>query len=121
MYYLVGKNADVDKRIVTENHPVVQMHIKEAIELGVTPRVPEEIIKWMWGIEKKSDNVFDLIEVGDLVKTGIGKIFDVRKPYIDKGLAIIPFHILFLNKINITAIYKPNSKGDYIKVWECEE
>ena len=49
------------------------------------------------------------------------KIFDVRKPYIDKGLAIVPFNIIFLNEINIIAIYKSNEKGDYIKVWEVEE
>ena len=72
-------------------------------------------------IKKQSDNVFDLIEVGDLVKTGIGKIFDVRKPYIDEGLAIVPFNIIFLNEINIIAIYKPNSRGDYIKVWEVKD
>lgn len=121
MYYLVGKNANIGRRIVTENHPDVQMHIKEAIELGVTPRVPEEIIKWMWGIEKKSDNVFDLIEVGDLIEcanyhfTYVNEVIDIEADVMFRGVENLVL------SYNILAIYKPNSKGDYIKVWECEQ
>lgn len=122
MYYLVGEHANVDRRIVTEEHPTVQMHIKEDIELGVTPRTPERIIKWMWGIKKKSENLYDLIEVGDLIRYDdefLGA-FPLREVYLEYGeLQLLDgTGIKFLN---ITAIYKPNSKGDYIKVWERGE
>ena len=108
MYYLLEDNKIVKGTLTPD-----KLMIKVSFDRGHLFIETERI-------KKQSDNVYDLIEVGDLVKTGAGKIFDVRKPYIDKGLAIIPFYVLFLNEINITAIYKPNAKGDYIKVWEEE-
>lgn len=82
---------------------------------------PEQEFYRRYSEGKIVDNIKELIEVGDLVKTERGKIFDVVKPYTDEGLAIVPFNIIFLNEINIISIYKPNEKGDYIKVWEMKE
>lgn len=71
-------------------------------------------------IIKRSDDILDLIEVGDLVKRiykGEIEILDVNKIYLD-NLKHPDFVFL---KNQIQAIYKSNSKGDYIKVWECKK
>lgn len=75
-------------------------------------------------IIKKSENVFDLIEVGDLIAfEHVGtKHIDIAKVcYIyqrkDGDIDILTIGYLHENE-KIQAIYKPNSKGDYIKVWE---
>lgn len=75
---------------------------------------------------KKSENVFDLIEVGDLIAF---KYMDTETIDIAKVVHIYQFkdgdidiatrgYIHSTEKIQ--AIYKPNSKGDYIKAWEKE-
>ena len=75
---------------------------------------------------KKSENVFDLIEVGDLIAF---KYMDTEDIDIAKVVHIYQFkdgdidiatrgYIHSTEKIQ--AIYKPNSKGDYIKAWEKE-
>ena len=64
-------------------------------------------------VEKQSENVYDLIEQNDLIKI---KMIDT-------------FSILEVCRINggvsgmkhITAIYKPDEKGNYIKVWEKKD
>lgn len=70
---------------------------------------------------KKSENVYDLIEVGDLAKRE-GIILEVTEiqTFDDETEKEFIFDS-FLNSCcesDIQAIYKPNSKGDYIKVWE---
>lgn len=65
--------------------------------------------------KKQSDNVFDLIDrENDLVKIEL----------LDGYFNIIGVKTLNGNwKENdrISAIYKPNEKGDYIKVWEAKD
>ena len=66
--------------------------------------------------------VVDLIEVGDLIRYNdefLGA-FPLREVYLHDG------ELQLLDEINIKfldiiAIYKPNEKGDYIKVWEVLE
>lgn len=122
MYYLVSEHANVERRIVTEEHPTVQMHLKESNWDA------EKIIKWMWGIENKSENLVDLIEGGDLIQhiyvdypKPQSAISQVKNTDVD-GVFIISVDILHnhynVHEDDILAIYKPNSKGDYIKVWE---
>jgi hypothetical protein len=121
MYYLVGEHANVDRRIVTEEHPTVQMHLKESNWDA------ERIIKWMWGIEKKSENLYDLIEEGDLIafdymNTGVIDIEKVVFIYKQRdGEVYISTRGYLHNNEKIQAIYKLNSKGDYIKVWERDK
>ena len=121
MYYLVSEHANVERRIVTEEHPTVQMHLKDS-NRGWDA---ERIIKWLWGIEKKSENLVDLIEKGDLIAfdymdTGVIDIANVSI-YKHKDGEIDIYTRGYLHDNNkIQAIYKPNSKGDYIKVWERE-
>lgn len=93
-------------------------------------------------IKMESDNVFDLIEVGDLVEESDFneiykvKIFDngkgeFRDRLFDQynGDLYVKYegcddsyysYIETLGTINIVKIFKPNTNGDYIKVWEKE-
>lgn len=75
-------------------------------------------------IKKQSDNVFDLIEVGDLIKDD-DCVYEVREitynGYSDNRRSFVSQPAGFKHhKWEITSIYKPNSIGDYIKVWEKE-
>ena len=77
---------------------------------------------------KKSENVFDLIEVGDLFAfkykymdteaIDIAKVVHIYR-YKDGDIDIATRGYVHATE-KIQAIYKPNSKGDYIKVWEKE-
>lgn len=69
-------------------------------------------------IKKQSENVFALIENGDLIKTNYGSLRNVRRLQID-GVVIDHECCIFFE--NIIAIYKPDEKGNYIKVWEKKE
>jgi hypothetical protein len=75
-------------------------------------------------IKKQSENVFDLIEMGDLLYMPFdcnGTVvhrFDMFKCYKYNA-----FHcsIHIVHEKGIFAIYKPDEKGNYINVWEREE
>jgi hypothetical protein len=75
-------------------------------------------------IKNQSENVFDLIEMGDLLYMPFdcnGTVvhrFDMFKCYKYNA-----FHcsIHIVHERGIFAIYKPDDKGNYIKVWEREE
>jgi len=79
-------------------------------------------------VKKQSNNVFDLIEKGDLVKvqyydsTRPCLIFDVNSIFTYED-GIKEFAILGMSwtENQVLAIYKPDDKGNYIKVWEREE
>lgn len=68
-------------------------------------------------IKKQSENVYDLIEKGDLVKTIVDLIYQVVM--IAKNTIIAPQWAFDLAVV--TAIYKPDEKGNYIKVWEKKD
>lgn len=91
-------------------------------------------------IKKQSENVFDLIEENDLVMVDRTKIYSnfYPEPIIEistvfwsdshHSLCVYPRGngyycpiIDFGVQKGILAIYKPNSKGDYIKVWEKKD
>jgi hypothetical protein len=73
-------------------------------------------------IKKQSENVFDLIEVGDLVRyeddfLGTTLLAEVYMNYGKLSL----FDETDIKNLDILAIYKPNSNGNYIKVWEKKD
>ena len=76
-------------------------------------------------IKKQSDNIFDLIEVGDLIKHNqyhdkekFEKVLKENTWFGARGFETNDFYSI--DECNIIAIYKPNTNGDYIKVWEKE-
>lgn len=91
-------------------------------------------------VELQSENVFDLIEEGDLVMVDRAKIYSnfYTEPIIEvsqifwsdshNSLCVYPRGNGYYCPIiesgvqkGILAIYKPNLEGDYIKVWEKKE
>lgn len=71
-------------------------------------------------IKKQSENVFNLIEVGDLIKIN----FDTTDPtIIDVTYKESHFSTVAIKYYpeTILAIYKPDSQGNYIKVWEKKD
>lgn len=64
-------------------------------------------------IKKQSENVFDLIENGDLIKIKMCDTFNILEVCRINGGVNGMKHII--------AIYKPDSKGNFIKVWEVKE
>ena len=73
--------------------------------------------------KKQSENVFDLIEVGDLIKyvyyDNSVSISNVDESDLKRLTAI---NSLYDNiRKSVRTIYKPNSKDDYIKVWEAKD
>ena len=80
-------------------------------------------------IKNQSENVLDLIEKGDLVRC-LNDIYEIKCVYhtddsfvtdfVTSGCGIcFPSWGKFLKEFN--AIYKPDRKGNYIKVWERKE
>lgn len=130
MYYLVRDYYDETKKKIFSDKDDIEEYIdeydnsKELLlvynwEKGMynDTRNGKRIYFDQYFMLKKSENVFDLIEVGDLVKVEDGTFIVSMKN--DR---------VFVIKINegqkvrrltsIKAIYKPNKNGDYIKVWE---
>lgn len=74
-------------------------------------------------ILKKSENVFDLVQNGDLIK--FNKIFTSIRLVIGYSKVEEPSVIVeggeCVDYDNINAIYKPSKHGNYIKVWEKGE
>jgi hypothetical protein len=73
-------------------------------------------------ILQKSENVFDLVQNGDLIK--FNKIFTSIRLVIGYSKVEEPSIIVeggeCVDYDNINAIYKPSKHGNYIKVWEKE-
>ena len=73
-------------------------------------------------IKKQSENVIDLIEKGDLVRCSndiheIKNVYNFNYSCVTSQCGIcFPSRTKFLKEFN--AIYKPDGKGNYIKVWE---
>ena len=82
-------------------------------------------------VKKQSENIYNLIEIGqDLVRVkgnshncneNIYRVVDIC--FLSKliGFSVLGFALVKTEFDNILAIYKPNKKGDYIKVWEKKE
>lgn len=70
-------------------------------------------------IINQSENVFDLVNCcQDLIETEEGQFYKPLKLQIDSFVVKYDCCVLFNG---IKAIYKPDGKGNYIKVWERKE
>lgn len=100
MYYLLEDNRIIDSNDIR--------HFEEDGYLKTLDAFLEEI-KVIGKIKKQSENVYDFIDwEQDLVRVD-DNIFCCKYFYSKEE---------YLTNKWFNAIYKPNSKGDYIKVWE---
>ena len=108
MYYLLENNRIIDSENYKEPYILSKDVIRNREVLFLTSFKDQVLVKGV--IKKQSENVFDFIDKKkDLVKID-GQIIMARTIQGDiKNLSCI------------SAIYKPNEKGDYIKVWEKKD
>lgn len=104
MFYLLSEKANIGRKIITENHPVVREYLSEKSDEW---QDVDKIIEWLWGIDKKSNRILDLVEIGDLVET-IDRTNIIR--FMSDLDDIDPYGIL--------NIYKKDGEGNYKLVWE---
>lgn len=122
MYYLTKSNGIISDKQLKESKGI----FKCGSSICYYVNIDDDEFETLDHIIKESDNVFDLIEVGDLIafkymNTGIIDIANVGYIYKYKDGDIDISTRGYVHRLDkITAIYKPNSKGDYIKVWEKE-
>lgn len=123
MFYLLENNRIIDSNMLfTKNIPLWE--VKDNL-LFAKSKNGKLIKPYKYNaIKNQSENVFDLIEEGDLLYMPFdcnGMVvhrFDMFKCYKYNA-----FHcsIHIVHEKGIFAIYKPDDKGNYIKVWEREE
>ena len=125
MYYLLETNYIIsEEEIKEEGFEIVDNTIGKWEKLDGKFGIKEWFNAYGF-IKKQSNNVIDLIEVGDLIKHN--QKFDEEKfekilgKRIWLGVEWLETNDFYsIDGCSIIAIYKPNSKGDYIKVWEKE-
>ena len=141
MYYLVRDYYDETEKKIFSDKDDIEEWIDE---LDPDKRVQLLVYNWEDGMHsdcrngrriyfdqyfilKKSENVFDFVEVGDLVKfawnnrndncpISIRKVYSIKK-HKDNGWLTVDYELAIYDD-EVLAIYKPNKNGDYIKVWE---
>ena len=110
-----------------ENNKIIKHSDKTQVEkYGDTNYLKYKNRNKLSFIKAQSDNVLDLIEVGDLIAfeymdTGvidIAKVVHIYK-YKNGDIDISTIGYVHANE-KIQAIYKPNANGDYIKVWDSK-
>lgn len=131
MFYLLADNTIIDSENLPKNVKIERIAKDDKdnaffIQIQYLDFLKTRKIGY---IKKQSENVFDLIEVGDLIaryrysiegRTNKKEINSVDELYEDEnGVGINQCCIVDYD--DICAIYKPNANGDYIKVWEKKE
>lgn len=131
MFYLLYDNTIVDSENLPENVKIERIAKDDKdnaffIQIQYLDFLKTRKIGY---IKKQSENVYDLIEVGDLIasyrysiegRTNEKEINSVDELYEDEnGVGINQCCIVDYD--DICAIYKPDENGDYIKVWEKKE
>ena len=129
MFYLLEDNRIIDSQIPYAHAKSLPFWEDKVGHLRAKDRTGKSYQVFKYDkIIKQSDNVFDLIEKGDLVKVqyyGSVRpclIFDVNSIFTYED-GIKEFTILGMSwtENQVLAIYKPDAKGNYIKVWERKE
>ena len=109
MYYLLEDNIIIDSEKLSVK--VIEYQGKQYLSRD------SKNIYSLGTIKKQSENVYDLIEVGDLV----GSDFDISRVVGLQSDSVVVKHDCCIYFENITTIYKPDAKGNYIKAWEKKD
>lgn len=118
MFYLLENNKIIDTNELLNSG--IQINIKKSQKFKVVYLVSWFGERFLGTIKKQSKNVFDLIEKGDLLKISQEKNY-VFEQYNEPETTNYASYIKEAYPKKIIAIYKPDDKGNYIKVWERKE
>lgn len=124
MFYLLEDNTIIDTKELLNRGIVVD--IKESGNSKVLYFAGRWVERILGTIKNQSENVFDLIEVGDLVRY-FDNIYEIKKFEIEREIVYmdtqngicLPSVKRFMELL--TAIYKLDEEGNYIKVWEKKD
>ena len=123
MFYLLENNRIIDSEIsYTTNFPYWEvkdnrLYAKSKNDKIVRPYNENKI-------KTQSENVYDLIEKGDLItekRIWCGEEVYVIANVCSKEDKLIHCFHSTLFEDNVYAIYKPDANGNYIKVWEAKD
>ena len=116
-----------------ENNKICNIEKSKNDEENFSDEAFDKLVEQRHGkIKKKSENVFDLIEVGDLVEGKwrfwqrfIREVVSLANYEEYKIITLDGFVSVSVsnnreNTDKVDAIYKPNKNGDYICVWRRE-
>ncbi len=124
MFYLLENNRIID----SNNPPIHWKYLKVIIDednKNICVFCKDTSEAEFYTIVDKKENIFDLTKCGDLIKFQQTLTFN--------NIVLEQFVLLNENNIehllntwqcsysDILAIYKPDEKGNYIKVWERKE
>lgn len=110
MFYLLDDNRLIDSKI----EDVYVNDFQNSLWLHNNGKYKGDVIG---KIKKQSENIYDLIDwEEDLVKSRMNNI--IWQCYVLNQISDISEQIKYKT---IIAIYKPNSNGGYIKVWEKKD
>ena len=118
MYYLIKCESFTGSswQIVSDEDPEIKKFFEEYYKSNsIEAKLGYLEVGGIKRLVKKSENIYDLIEEGDLIQWGEAN--NIIKIDFNDSINILD---LLKTDNAITAIYKPNEKGDYIKVWEHE-
>lgn len=126
MYYLLDNNLIInknDKRIKNLTYSIDKTETYVYLECdSKTPEAIFNCAEFYYAtrhlVIRQSENVFDLIEKGDLIKLDYSNYPYNEDSFYIRFVDDMTFKGIHCNEDIIIAIYKTNSKGDYIKVWE---
>lgn len=129
-YVLTKDNRIIDFKGWTTRRNGVDVpfdHVNRIVHIRGVGRTYATYEDYLHTIKAQSDNVFDLIEVGDLItvidKKGNTEVIQINRIDLDE----YNFPSLYTQRgytpdlDRILAIYKQNSNGDYIKAWEVKD
>ena len=119
MFYLLENNRIIDSQIPYAHAKSLPFWEDKVGHLRVKDRIGKSYQVFKYDkIIKRSENVLDLIEEGDLVRVlnTIVKVEEIMKNTVMATALNVPFDVTMID-----AIYKPDDKGNYIKVWERKE
>lgn len=125
MFYLLDDNSIIDsEELKRKLHLDAKLGIIDNELIVTLENFP--IFRSESKIKKQSENVYDLIENGDIVNY-YGNLYEVKKiefiqgiVYMDTAIGLcMPSVTRFMELLK--AIYKPDEKGNYIKAWEKKE
>lgn len=129
MYYLVKDENSESKKIFSSKDDIEEYE-EEGSMLAVynweegqysDTRDGKRIYFDQYYILKKSKSVYDLIEIGDLVRIYSTFFRRIDSLGLQKMHNLVGIEREFFPENEISEIYKPNEKGDFIKVWTRED